>query len=139
MGAFVLKNAYVTINGNAISDHVRECTVQMTADDVDVTAMGAGGHAHLAGLRDDRFTFSMYSDFAAGSVDELVSGTFRAAGNFTIHVAANGSVVTATNPMYVGTCQLLTYTPIGGAAGAVAMTPLEFVCIGTISAFATTP
>ncbi len=134
MAIFVLRNAYVSIGGNNLSDHIREVSVSLTADDVDVTAMGAGGHGHLAGIRDDRFTMTAYSDFSA-SLDSIVFPIFNsAAGTTAVIVAANGSTVSATNPTYTGfNCSLLTYTPIAGAVGDAAMTPLEWVLNGTIT------
>lgn len=132
MAIFVLKNAYVKIGATNVSDHVREVAVNMTADDVDVTAMGAGGHSHLAGLRDDKITLSMYSDFNA-ITDAVLWPLFSTSGTATVEVAANSSTASATNPVYYGVCSLLTYTPIGGAAGAVSMTPVEFVVSGTVT------
>ncbi len=134
MAIFVLRNCYVAIGGNNVSDHIREVTVQLTADDVDVTAMGAGGHGHLAGIRDDKFTMTAYSDFNS-SLDQIVFPIFNSAvGTTIVDVGANGSTVGVTNPFYSGyNCSLLTYTPIGGAVGAAAMTPLEWVLNGTIT------
>ncbi len=135
MAIFVLRNAFVMIGGNILSDHIREVTVNLSADDVDVTAMGAGGHGHLAGIRDDRFTMTAYSDFSA-SLDSIVFPIFNtAAGTTTVVVMANGGTVSATNPAFTGgtNCSLLTYTPISGAVGDAAMTPLEWVVNGTIT------
>lgn len=138
MASFVLRNAFVSIDGTDLSNHIRECSVNMAADDVDVTAMGAGGHGHLAGIRDDRFTFTCYSDFASSSVDAVLSTKFSGATTpFVIHVGAASSTAAATNPIYSGTTYLLTYTPVSGAVGDAAMTPLEFVLVGTITSLGT--
>ncbi len=138
MASFVLRNAFISIDGTDLSNHCRECSVNLSADDVDVTAMGAGGHGHLAGIRDDRFTFTFYSDFAASSVDTVLSSKFYGGTTpFVIHVAANTSTASATNPVYSGTTFLLTYTPVSGAVGDAAMTPLEFVLQGTITSLGT--
>ncbi len=135
MAIFVLRNAFVMIGGNIIGDHIREVSVNLSADDVDVTAMGSGGHGHLAGIRDDRITMTAYSDFAA-SLDSIVFPIFNSAvGTTTVVVMANGGTVSATNPAFTaGTnASLLTYTPISGAVGDAAMTPLEWVINGTIT------
>lgn len=133
--SFVLKNAYVLLGGVDLSDHVKEVHVDLTAGDVDVTAMGAGGRTHLAGLRDDKITLTMYSDFASAKVDAVLRPVFYNAGTITCSVAAVSSTVSATNPVFSGTFQLLTYSPIGGAVGDAAMTPVELVPYsGTISA-----
>lgn len=133
MAIFVLRNGYVKLGTTDVSDHIREVSVNLSADDVDVTAMGAGGHQHLAGIRDDRFTLTAYSDFSS-SIDSIIWPIFSAAGTILVEVAANSSTAAVTNPVYYhNSCSLLTYTPISGAVGDAATTPLEFVCSGTIS------
>lgn len=132
--AFVLRNAYVTIGGVDLSDHIHDVTVQQSADEVDVTAMGAGGHQRLAGIRDDRFTMTAYSDFSAAKLHATVNPYFQSGGTFVVVVAASGSTISATNPFFIGTCVALTYSPVAGAVGDASMTPLEFpTASGTIS------
>lgn len=133
MASFVLRNCYVKLGTTDISNHIREVGVNLSADDVDVTAMGSGGHQHLAGIRDDRFTLTAYSDFSS-SIDSIVWPVFSAGGTIYCEVASNTSTITATNPCYFHpSCSILTYTPISGAVGDAAMTPLELVTSGTIS------
>lgn len=139
MAAFVIRNGFVSIDAIDLSNHCRSASVEMAYDDVDVTSMGAGAHQHLPGLRSDRFTLEMYSDFASSSVNDTLAGKFAGGTTaFVIHVASNSSTATATNPVYSGTCFLLTYNPISGAVGDASMTPLEFVpSNGTITALGT--
>jgi len=133
MPAFVLRNAFVTLDGTDVSSFVKEVHVDMTADDVDVTAMGAGGHQHLAGIRNDKFTLVAYSNFGASSLDSIVQAKFTAAGTLAVLVQPNGSTVGTLNPKYTGGCPLLTYSPVGGNVGDAAMTPLELPVNGTIT------
>ncbi len=138
MAVFVLKNAFVSIDGVDLSSRCRDVAVTMVADDVDVTSMGANGHQHLAGLRDDKFTFTFYSDFASSQVDATIGPKFYGGTTpYVIHVGASNSTATATNPIYSGTMFLLTYSPLAGAIGAAAMTPLDFVPVGTITSLGT--
>jgi hypothetical protein len=74
--AFVLRNVIVGIDGVDLSDHIKEVQVVMTAADIDVTAMGAGGKQHLAGIRNDSFTFTAYSDFAASKIHATINPKF---------------------------------------------------------------
>lgn len=138
MAVFVLRNAWVKINGtNDISDHVSEVSVNMTAADVDVTAMGAGGHQRILGIRDDSFTLTAFSDFAANSLDAIMYPLFTASNNagslFLVEVAANGSTISSTNPKYSGTVILTEYTPISGAVGDASTTSLTLPVNGTIT------
>src|SRR4051812_18635082 len=105
----------------------------MTAADVSTTAMGAGGEGHLARIRADSFTFSMYSDFASAQVHATINPKFVAAGTVEVKVTASGSTVGTTNPLFIGYCPVLSYTPVGGAVGDAAMTPLNLPVSGTIT------
>jgi hypothetical protein len=131
--AFVLRNCFASFDGVDLSDHVRDVEVITTAADVNVTAMGANGQQHLAGIRDDRFTFTMFSDFTTSKVHDTFYAKFAAAGTVAVIVRPTNGTVSAANPQFTGGCPILTYTPIGGAVGDAAMTPIELPVNGTIS------
>lgn len=139
MAVFVLRNASVRINGlpaaggKDISDHVKDVHVDMTAADVETTAMGAGGHQRLQGIRDDKFSLTAYSDFAASQIDATIWPLFSGASLFLVEVWANGTVNAGTNPCYSGTCILTEYSPIAGSVGDASMTPLTLPVNGVIS------
>lgn len=135
MAVFVLRNAAVRINSVDLSDHITEVTVNMTQADVDVTAMGAGGRQRIVGIRDDSFTMTALSDFAAGKIDATLWPLFSATDGslFLVEVWANGTTTTSTNPKYSGTCILTEYTPIAGAVGDAATTPVTLPVNGTIA------
>lgn len=131
--AFVLKNVKVGIDGVDFSTAVREVSVETTAAEVSTTAMGAGGEQRIAGIRDDRFTFTVYSDFAASGFHATFNAKFVAAGTLAIEVIANTSTISATNPRFSGYCIPLNYTPISGAVGDAAMMQIEVPVSGTIA------
>lgn len=137
MAVFVLRNVCVSIDGTRVDDHVREIGVNMSAADVNFTAMGNGGQQRQAGIRDDSMTMTVYSDFASNSVHTLINSKFVSAGTFEIKVTASGSTVSATNPLFIAYCPGLSYNPVSGAVGDAAMTPLEFPCNGTITVSST--
>jgi len=131
--AFVLRNAVVKLDGTDVSNLIREVTVAMTAADVNTTSMGAGGNQHLAGIRDDSFSLTAYSDFTASGLHSIVNTKFVAAGTLQVEVYPNTSTASTTNPHFIGYAPLLSYTPIGGAVGDAAMTPLTLPVSGTIT------
>jgi hypothetical protein len=130
---FVIKNAWVRVGGQDISDHVREISVAMSAPAVDVRAMGAAGRDVLQGLREDQFTLTAYSDFAASQIDTLIYPLFSGASSFLVECAAAGTAISATNPKYSGSCILTDYNPISGSVGDAATTPLTLPVQGIIS------
>jgi hypothetical protein len=133
MASFVLKNASVKVATIDLTDHVKEVEVALSVDDVEVTAMGAGGKQHLAGIHDDKFSVTFYSDFAAGKVDETLIAQFSGASAFLVEVWPNGTTTAATNPRYAGTAIMLNYSPVAGGFGDASMTQVEMPVNGTIS------
>lgn len=133
MAKFVLRNAAVKIASTDFSDHVAEVAVETTAADVPTTAMGAGGQERVAGIRDDSFTLTMFSDFAAASVDAVLWAQMSGSSLFLVEVWAAGTVTSATNPKFSGTCILLEYQPINGSVGDASMTSVQLPVNGTIS------
>jgi hypothetical protein len=131
--AYVLRNAVVQLDGTDISTSISQVEVAMTAADVNVTAMGAGGQQHLAGIRDDSFTFTAFSAFGASTLHSVVNAKFVAAGTLEVIVFPSGSTAGTLNPKFIGYCPLLTYTPVGGAVGDAATTPLTLPVNGTIT------
>lgn len=134
MAGYVIKNPSVTINGTDVSDHIREVNVMMSAEDVDVTASGAGGKQHLQGIRDDRFELVALSDFAASQLDSIVYPLFSGASIFAVVVWPNSTVTSSSNPKFTGSsCILVEYNPVSGKIGDAAETPLTIPVNGTIS------
>jgi hypothetical protein len=131
--AYVFRNAVVQLDGTDISTSIQSVAVDMAAADVNVTAMGAGGQQHLAGIRDDKFTFTAFSSFGASTLHSVVNAKFVAAGTLEVVVYPSGNTVGTANPKFTGYCPLLTYNPVSGAVGEAAMTPLEMPVNGTIT------
>lgn len=133
MAVFVLRNAAVKLNSTDVSAWVSQVEVAMSAEAVDVTTMGAGGRQRIQGIRDDSFTLTAFSDFAASAIDATVWPLFSGSSLFLVEVWASGSTSSATNPKYSGTCILTEYTPISGSVGDAASTPLTLPVNGTIT------
>lgn len=121
MGKYIIKDATGSINSVDLSDRIAEVTVNMSADDVDVSTMGTGVHQHAAGLRNDSYVFKFLQDFDAGKVDATLAPLVSDADNepsFPVSVSPFSTGASATNPHY--TCEegiLLDYQPIQGAIG----------------------
>lgn len=124
MAVFVLKNAYVNINGVDLSSRVKKVTVNIKAADEDNTAMGAIGKGRIAGLRDDSISVEFNQDFAALNVDATMFPLIGAAA-FPVIVKAVSGTASATNPRYYGNCILTDYNPIDGSVGNAATTSVS--------------
>ena len=110
-----------------LSDHVRSVQVQMTAEDVDLTAMGAVSREHAPGLRDDRFVINFFQDFASSKVDATLSALVGVAAGTSVIAYANGTTASSTAPSYTMVGVLLDYNPIDVEIGAASQTAVTFV------------
>jgi len=131
LGPFI--NAALKVNAVDLSNRVESVTLSLAKDDVDVTAMGDGGHTHMPGLENDKLTVNFWQDFAASSVDKTLLAIFQAGTPVPFSLAANGTVGGTTNPVYTGQVVLQDYQPIGGKVGDGLQAPVTFVVSGTVS------
>lgn len=127
MPIIVLTDASVIIAGTNLSDHIRKVTVQMNSDDVDISAMSGTSHVHAPGLRDDRMSFDIYTDYDASKTDAVISALQGVAAGGTIVVKPTSATVSATNPTYTMIGFPLSYSPLDGEVGAASLTTVEFV------------
>ena len=131
MAVLVLKDASITINSVALSDHATSVTVNYEIDSVEVTAMGSGGHTFTGGLQNLSVEVMLNQDFAGSSVEATVYplvGTVT-----TLVIKPTSSAVGATNPSYtIANAYLAAHTPVAGAVGELSTTSLTFTG-GTIT------
>lgn len=125
MAIHMLSDASLVVNAVNLSNHVQSITVDMAAEDVDITAMGATSRAHLAGLRDDTVSVTFFQDFAASNVDATLAPLITSTG-FSVVVKPTSSSVSSTNPSYTATMIMLGYQPLSGTVGDANTIELEF-------------
>lgn len=120
----VLDDAFVSINGVDLSDHVKSVTLNYSAEMLDDTAMGDDTKSSLGGLKNWSAEVEFHQDYAAASVDAtlfpLVGATF-----VFIARADKSDGVSATNPNYTATGVLASYTPLGGSHGELMATSVS--------------
>ena len=120
MATTVLTNAFVSIDGNDVSDHVRSVTLNYAADMIEDTNMGDSTHIRLGGLKDWSIEAEFAQDFAASNLDSIL---FPLVGTtFPVIVRPDAGAVSTSNPNYSGTGILETYPPLGNPVGELATT-----------------
>lgn len=103
MAKFVATDVKTTINGQDFSDHIAAVTLNVTSDEIETTAFGAGWRSRVAGLKDGSITLDFHQDFAttgSGAVDQTIWNNFGS--QATVVVIPTSGSVTATNPSYTG-------------------------------------
>jgi hypothetical protein len=127
MAIQVLTDAFVSINGVTLSDHVRKVTTEDTRDQVDITAMGAVNKAYTKGLGDAKVTIEFYQDFAAAKVHATLQPLIASSTGVTVEVRPTSGGRSATNPAYLATMLLFNYTMLDGGVGDANVASYEFV------------
>lgn len=126
MAKLVLRDCVITVNGVDFSDHISQVEVQLKKASVDTTNFSGGGKEQVAGLKDDEFTISFQQDFAAAEVDATLYPLYNNETEFIVTVKPTSAAVSASNPLYSGTCILLEYSPLAGKVGDLSDTKVKF-------------
>jgi hypothetical protein len=129
--AFVLKDAFVEIDGVDLSCHVASVEVMLSKAEVEANTMC--GQATLAGIEQSAFTVSFLQSFAVGEVDDTLFPIFDDETAVTINVRPHQTAVATTNPQYSGSVKLFEYTPLAGAVNERSETSVTFPVQGSIS------
>ena len=127
MAIVMSNNVTLSVGGTDLSDHVREIKIDMSADDLDATAMGATSKAHVVGLRDDRMEVTFLQDFAASKVDATLSALVSSSTGFVVVVKPTTAIPSPTNPSYTMTALLFDYSPIDATVGEISMPQVTFL------------
>lgn len=123
MASFVLKNAFVLVNAVDLSDHVKQVTVNYSAELKDKTAMSMNSRARLGGLKDWSLDIQFFQDYAAAKVDATV---FTQVGNqIAIEVRPDAGARSTTNPGFTGNGIIDSYQPVAGTVGDEALTAVK--------------
>lgn len=131
MAKTVLTDAFVSVGGNDISDHVRTVTLNYSAEELDDTTMGDDTRTNLGGLKTWSLDLEVANDFAASQIDSLM---FPLVGTqVAVVFRPTSAPVGAGNPEYSGTGMLSTYNPVGQSVGDLATAPITIVSAGTLA------
>lgn len=127
MAIYFTNNTYLKLGTYDMSSVVISASINVNFDQLEITAMGDAAHKYLKGLQASTLSGSLYIDQAAigagatRAVLDSLSGTTAA-----FEIGASGSVASATNPVYKGSCFVNGYTPINGANGEIASLDFQF-------------
>lgn len=130
MAVFLNNGVVLTVSGVDLSDHVTAVTINRSFDELEVTAMGDGGHKFIKGLEASSITIDFLSDNATGEVNQTLRQAWGT--NAVITVKQSSAVTSAANPLYTMTCLINNTTDVNGAVTDLAMQSLTFNVSGEI-------
>lgn len=127
MAKEVLRNVKMLVNSVDLSDHTSSVEISTEADEVDLTAFGAGYREFAPGLKDATITASMFNDHAAASVADTLQPLYSSGNTFPVKVwpDAAGTIV------YTMIARLYTNPILSGEVGEANRTDITFRNAGT--------
>lgn len=132
MATYKFTDAFFSIGGTDLSDHVKEVSLTYEAETLDDTAMGDTTRKMKGGLLNWSADITFKQDHASSNVDATLFPLVGTTATMIIR-PDNSDGVGATNPNYTGTALIKSYPPFGGGVGDLATTRLSLVSAGALS------
>jgi hypothetical protein len=132
MARLVLTNAYITVNGVNLSDHIASVTLTTNRDVVETTAFSStAARTRIGGLADNSVTLEFHQDYATSSVEATI---YPLLGSTTsVVVKPNGATTATDNPSYTFSALVSEWTPLNGAVGELATASVTWSIDGAIT------
>lgn len=132
MASFTITDAFVTIGGTDLSDHLTSITLSVNTNNQENTAMGSTWKDRIpSGVNDWSLSLEFNQDYAASNVDATL---WAALGVSTaVVIRPTSAAASATNPQYSGNALLEGYNPLDGAMEDVAKVSPTFVADGALT------
>jgi hypothetical protein len=135
MAKYVVTATVVKIGTTNVSNSCASATLELTAADVDVTDFGGAGWTEvIGGLKSGTVTLDFHNDYGVGGINTILNPLLGSIA--TVTLVPNGTVVSATNPIWTAPVLINSVSPVAGAVGDLATFSVSFPTSGEVT-FAT--
>ena len=131
MAKFAATDFDITIGGTDFSDSLAAVTLDISREQLEITAFGDSARRYIGGLQDSSVTLSFHQDFASGSVDETIFSNLG--GTVAIVIKPTSGAVSSSNPSYSFNALVVQSTPFSSNVGDLATMDLTFPVDGAIT------
>ena len=131
MAKFAATDFDITIGGTDFSDSLAAVTLDISREQLEITAFGDSARRYIGGLQDSSVTLSFHQDFASGSVDETIFSNLG--GTVAIVIKPTSGSVSSSNPSYSFNALVVQSTPFSSNVGDLATMDLTFPVDGAIT------
>jgi hypothetical protein len=132
MAKQIIQNPVVILNSGTISANVAQATINLTADDIEVTNFTSTARERIGGLKDGTFSMDVHQDYAASAIDSIVFPLVG--GTAAIKVRPGGTAAIGTaNPEYQFNVLVTEYNPIDSAVGDLATFSVSWPITGAVA------
>lgn len=131
MAKFSALDFDITLNGTDFSSSIAAVTLDVSREQLEVTAFGDSARKYIAGLQDATVTLSFHQDFAATSVDETLWNALG--GTVAVVIKPTSGSVSPSNPSYSFTALVTQTTPFSSNVGDLATQDVTWAVSGAIT------
>ena len=121
----------IEIAGTDFSASIAAVTLDISREQLEITAFGDSARRYIGGLQDSSVTLSFHQDFAAGSVDETIFGNLG--GTVAIVIKPTSGAVSSSNPSFSFNALVVQSVPFSSNVGDLATQDLTFPVDGAIT------
>jgi hypothetical protein len=131
MAKQIFRDVNLVVNGVDLTDHLQQVSVPVSADEQDVTAMGAKNKQTLLGIGDGEVTATLFQDFDDGSVDATLAPLQGENEPFEVLVTPKSGVISKNNPARrIKEAILPSFNGISGSVGQAGTADVAFKNVG---------
>lgn len=131
MSVYLSNGVSVTVNSVDLSSLVSAVTINRAFDELEVTAMGDGGHKFVKGLESSSVTIDFFNDEATSKTLQTLQAVYGT--STTVVIKQTSAAVGPTNPSYTMSCLVNNLTPVNGAVGDISTQSVTWTVNGTIA------
>ena len=130
MAVYLANKGILTVNAVDLSSLVSSVTINRSADELEVTALGDVGHRFVKGLEASSITIDFFNDPEALKTLQTLNTYWGQ--NVVVTFKQQDAVLSASNPLYTMTCLINNTTPVNGAVGDLSTQSVTWNVSGTI-------
>lgn len=121
----ILRNVSVMVNSTTLTTRARSVDIDLSADELDVTAFGGSGYREFEpGLKQGQVTVEFYQGFDTDGTHQTLWPLAESNEEFTIRIGPEGDTATETNPVFQAQVKLYAYKFLQGEVGAASTNPV---------------
>lgn len=125
-------DAFVEINSVDLSAFVRSVTLETSASEEDISAMGDNWSEFTLGRQEWSGSVDLWQSFYTAEVDATLNGLLNGTA-VTIKIRPTSSAATTVNPEYTGSVFVTAYSPAAGSFDENLSTSFSFRGTGTLT------
>jgi len=111
-----LTATYLSIDSNDVSDQLQDCTLTITKEALENTALDDTARTYTAGLEVCEVTAALFLSYGASEIEGILEGIVGTSVN--VVVGKDSATPAADNPVYTITGMYLAeFTPFNGGVG----------------------